>query len=170
MVVACTFGLIIFEGDNLAVARSPDTSSEFLELAWGPTTGKRGSELYLLQDETVLRLMPRSEGFDELDLPPIRAIASDEKERLTYACLDEDDWSLDVHVDAGSLQVRHTVEAPATMSSVCLARMGGALAVGFESGEVYLTRRVTESGVPRVEVLCGEAVAFQGPDGARCSA
>ncbi len=168
MAVACAFGLVIFEGDALAVARSRDTATEFVELAWGRAAGKRGSDLYLLRnDETVLRFSPGSRGFDELELPPVRALASDEKGELTYACFDEDDWSLDVHVHTTTgLEVTHTLDAPPDMAGVYLARLGDALAVGVEHDRVWLTRRVTEPKLSCVETLSGGPVAFEGPEGA----
>jgi hypothetical protein len=166
MVVVCAFGLVIFDGPSLAVARNRDTETEFAELAWGPATSKRGSDLYILRnDDAVLRLSPGVEGFDELDLPPVVAMTSDEKGQLTYASFDEDDWSLDVHVHASSgLELRHTVEAPAVMEGVYLARAGSALAVGVENDRVWLTRCVTESGLSRVEALSGGPVTFEGTD------
>jgi hypothetical protein len=139
MVVACTYGLAIFESEKLAVAQNGDTSSEFMELAWGPATGKRGSELYILKDDgTVLRLLPGIPNFDELELPPVRAMTSDEKGQLTYACFDEDDWSLGLHVHRdGGLELTHNLEASAVITDVYLARMGDALAVGFKDDRVF---------------------------------
>jgi len=168
MAVACAYGLVLFEGKNLAVARTLDRASEFAEVAWGPATGKRGSDLYILNTVgTVLRLSPGAPGFEQLDLPPVRAMTCDEKGQLTYACFDEDDWSLDVHVHTESgLEITHVLEAPAAMSYVYLARAGEALAVGFEDGGVWLTRRVTEPRLSCVESLSGGPVAFQGPDAA----
>jgi hypothetical protein len=166
MVVVGPFGLAIFDGAELAVASSRERTLEFVELAWGPASVK-GSDLYLLTDqETVLRVKAGAESFEELELPPVTAITSDEKGRIVYACVDEDDWTLDVHLFADpDLEVRHSVEAPAVMSDAYLAVQGGALAIGFPRDKVWLTRTVAKPHLACVEELSGGPVVFDGPGG-----
>jgi len=157
----------ILEGPARATVRFPPSHPEPVELAWGPCAdGTPGALYVLLDDGIVLRLAPGTRVFEEMSVPPVRAMAADDAGTVAFACFDEERWELDVYVleDArdGTCS-RRTIDAPPFVGRVHLAVAGGAAGVSFEEGPVWIGRGADGPFRQVVEVMAGGPVAFQGP-------
>jgi hypothetical protein len=149
-----------------ATVRFPPGHPEPVDLAWALGRDGETLSLYVLFDTgLLLRLVPGSRSFEDIDVPPVVAMAADEKGRLAFACFDEDNWELDVFVvtDArdGTCACR-ALEAPLAMARATLALAGDCVAVSFELEGVWINRR-EDAPFERVEAMAeGHSIAFQG--------
>jgi hypothetical protein len=167
--VAGMDAVLIFRGEHVDRVRLHDQEAEVGELAWGPSDKGTALALYaLLSDETVLRITPETGEIDELDVPPVDAMAADEAGNLVLACFDEESWSLDIYTmgrsgsSSGTEAWLRCLEAPNSKSLVELAVAGPTVAVSFLSGAVWVSRGLREPFVEVGGLLGGGPVAFQG--------
>jgi hypothetical protein len=164
LAVAGVGSVLIFDGERVDRMRLRDPEAEVDKLAWGLSGTGDALALYaLLNDGALLRIEPQTGGIDELELPPVDAIATDEAGNLVFACFDEESWCLDIHT-RGERWLR-CVEAPNAMSTVELAVAGQTVAVSFLLGGVWASRGLREPFVEVGALLGGGPIAFQWTEG-----
>jgi hypothetical protein len=104
LAVAGMDAVLIFDGKRVDRVHLAGQGVEVSELAWALSDRGDALHLYaLLSDGTVLRLAPGTGDIDELELPPVDAIAADEAGELVFACYNEGCWSLDIYTRGGHL-------------------------------------------------------------------
>lgn len=163
--------LTLLEGRATARVGFPPKHPEPVELAWGPSAdGTPGGLHVLFDDGQLLRLVRGARPdekpvFEEMAVPPVRAMAADEAGTLAFACFDDERWELDVYVleDArdGTCS-RRTIDAPGFVGDVHLAVAGGAAAVSFEEGPTWISRDADGPFREVAEGTTGGPVTFQG--------
>src|SRR5580692_9687933 len=91
--------------------------------------------------------MGATRDFEELTLSSVCAIAADASAGLAFARFDEENWELEVGLldsaHDGTCSVR-SVDAPDAMAGVRLAVAGSAVAVSFQFGGVWVSRKRDE--------------------------
>jgi hypothetical protein len=90
-------------------------------------------------------------------------MASDSTGAFGFGCFDEEAWDLDLWLRdlvSDEYLVRH-VDAPPIVGNVWLAIAGHAMAVSFQDGDLWISRR-SDRVFEQVEGLGGGPVAFEG--------
>ncbi len=148
------------QGDQILRLRPSEPGRLVTHLAWGGAKGQ--SALYIRWDDSgVTRLRPDMSDMDDLEVPPMDAVASDETGNVAMVSLDGDP-RVYVTQDGEKLHARALGYAFEEYEHVYLAVAGMAVAVAVDNEGAFLSRKQDEPLTP-CEALAGVGpVEFEG--------
>ncbi|HEY8090475.1 MAG TPA: hypothetical protein VIF09_21585 [Polyangiaceae bacterium] len=189
--VATIHELHLYGAEGVASVAFPEDHGEVVDLLWGPMLytppgwapdppGEPIDVLYVRCANVLLQLVPDGGPSGTLmqlagPVASASALAADHAGGFAFACLDEEDWQVEVWTLAErEPQLWHCrrLDAPTFFTEVRLAIAGKALAVSFGFEGVWLTRDCKEHPFTELEELRGSldphdrcsaaAIAFEG--------